>query len=119
MIWHSGSEAGLRGYKFTYDGFSRLKDAIYGEGEQLSNNLNRFNEQVTGYDKNGNILGLLRYGQTNTMSYGLIDNLNLVYNGNQLESVNDNATGHVFGNGMEFKDGASKEIEYEYDVMVI
>lgn len=62
----------------------RLKDAIYGEGEQLSNNLNRFNEQVTGYDKNGNILGLLRYGQTNTMSYGLIDNLNLVYNGNQL-----------------------------------
>ena len=78
MIWHSGSEAGLRGYKFTYDGFSRLKDAIYGEGEQLSNNLNRFNEQVTGYDKNGNILGLLRYGQTNTMSYGLIDNLNLV-----------------------------------------
>ena len=60
MIWHSGSEAGLRGYKFTYDGFSRLKDAIYGEGEQLSNNLNRFNEQVTGYDKNGNILGLLR-----------------------------------------------------------
>ena len=116
MIWHSGSEAGLRGYKFTYDGFSRLKDAIYGEGEQLSNNLKRFNEQVTGYDKNGNILGLLRYGQTNTMSYGLIDNLNLVYNGNQLESVNDNATGHVFGNGMEFKDGASKEIEYEYDV---
>ena len=115
MTWHSGSEAGLRGYKFTYDGFSRLKDAIYGEGEQLSNNLNRFNEQVTGYDKNGNILGLLRYGQTNTMSYGLIDNLNLVYNGNQLESVNDNATGHVFGNGMEFKDGASKEIEYEYD----
>ena len=53
--------------------------------------------------------------QTNTMSYGLIDNLNLVYNGNQLQSVNDNATGHVFGNGMEFKDGASKEIEYEYD----
>ena len=113
MIWHSGSEAGLRGYKFTYDGFSRLKDAIYGEGEQLSNNLNRFNEQVTGYDKNGNILGLLRYGQTNTMSYGLIDNLNLVYNGNQLESVNDNATGHVFGNGMEFKNDLGKPWKYQ------
>lgn len=61
MTWHSGSEAGLRGYKFTYDGFSRLKDAVYGEGELLSNNTNHFNEQVTGYDKNGNILGLLRY----------------------------------------------------------
>ena len=115
MTWHSGSEDGLRGYKFTYDGFSRLKDAIYGEGELLSNNTNRFNEQVTGYDKSGNILGLLRYGQINAMSYGLVDNLNLVYNGDQLRSVNDNATDHVFGNGMEFKDGTSKEIEYEYD----
>ena len=27
----------------------------------------------------GNILGLLRYGQTGTDSYGLIDNLNLTY----------------------------------------
>jgi hypothetical protein len=33
MTWHSGSEDGLRGYKFVYDGFSRLKDAVYGEGE--------------------------------------------------------------------------------------
>ena len=115
MTWKVGTETVLRGYKFTYDGFSRLKDAIYGEGELLINNTNHFTEQVTGYDKNGNILGLLRYGQTNTMSYYLVDNLNLVYNGNQLQSVNDNATGHVFGNGMEFKDGASKEIEYEYD----
>lgn len=41
--------------------------------------------------------------------------MNLVYNGNQLQSVNDNATGHVFGNGMEFKDGANTAIEYEYD----
>ena len=40
----------------------------------------------------GNILALLRYGQTGADSYGLIDNLNLTYNGNQLESVYDNAT---------------------------
>ena len=49
----------------------------------------------------GNILGLLRYGQTDVDSYGLIDNLNLTYNGNQLQSVYDNATNSVFGNGME------------------
>lgn len=64
MTWRSGSETGLRGYKFTYDGFSRLKDAIYGEGERFSNNFNRINEQVTGYDKNGNILGLLATGKS-------------------------------------------------------
>ena len=63
--------------QFHYDGLSRLKDAIYGEGTNLKQNRNRFNEQITGYDKMGNILGLLRYGQTDADSYGLVDNLNL------------------------------------------
>ena len=104
-----------KGYSFTYDGLSRLKDAVYGEGASLNQNRNRFNEQITGYDKMGNILGLLRYGQTGTDSYGLIDNLNLTYNGNQLQSVYDNATNSVFGNGMEFKDAAHETVEYVYD----
>ena len=120
MCWQSG-EGGIvadsqgKGYSFTYDGLSRLKDAIYGEGTNLKQNRNRFNEQITGYDKMGNILGLLRYGQTDADSYGLIDNLNLTYNGNQLQSVYDNATNSVFGNGMEFKDNANETVEYEYD----
>ena len=104
-----------KGYSFTYDGLSRLKDAVYGEGTSLNQNRNRFNEQITGYDKMGNILGLLRYGQTGADSYGLIDNLNLTYNGNQLQSVYDNATNSVFGNGMEFKDAAHETVEYAYD----
>ncbi len=104
-----------KGYSFTYDGLSCLKDAVYGEGTSLNQNGNRFNEQITGYDKMGNILGLLRYGQTGTDSYGLIDNLNLTYNGNQLQSVYDNATNSVFGNGMEFKDNAHETVEYAYD----
>ena len=104
-----------KGYSFTYDGLSRLKDAVYGEGTSLNQNRNRFNEQITGYDKMGNILGLLRYGQTGTDSYGLIDNLNLTYNGNQLQSVYDNATNSVFGNGMEFKDVVHETVEYAYD----
>ena len=104
-----------KGYSFTYDGLSRLKDAVYGEGTSLNQNRNRFNEQITGYDKMGNILGLLRYGQTGADSYGLIDNLNLTYNGNQLQSVYDNATNSVFGNGMEFKDAAHETVEYVYD----
>ena len=73
------------------------------------------NEQVTGYDKNGNITGLLRYGQTGASTYGLIDNLNLVYEGNQLKSVYDNAINSFYGNGMEFKDGVDATIEYIYD----
>ena len=104
-----------KGYRFSYDGLSRLKNAIYGEGPSLSDSPDLFNEQVTGYDKNGNITGLLRYGRTSAGGYGLVDNLNLTYNGNQLQSVYDNATNPVYGNGMEFKDGASLPVEYFYD----
>ncbi|WP_270439471.1 RHS repeat domain-containing protein [Bacteroides bouchesdurhonensis] len=115
MSWKSGAETSERGYHFTYDGLSRLKDAIYGEGISLAVNPNRFNEQITGYDKMGNILGLKRYGQTSSTGYGLIDNLNLTYNGNQLQSVKDIATSAVYGNGTEFKDGTHQRTEYTYD----
>ena len=117
MTWKSGGSAATNemGYRFTYDGLSRMKDAIYGEVNTLSINHNRFNEQITGYDKMGNILGLLRYGQTSATGYGLVDNLNLVYNGNQLQSVDDHAPNSVYGNGMEFKDNANQPVEYGYD----
>ena len=117
MTWKSGGSAATNemGYRFTYDGLSRMKDAIYGETNTLSINQNRFSEQITGYDKMGNILGLLRYGQTSATGYGLVDNLNLVYNGNQLQSVDDHAPNSVYGNGMEFKDNANQPVEYGYD----
>ena len=117
MTWKSGGSAVTNemGYRFTYDGLSRMKDAIYGETNTLSINQNRFSEQITGYDKMGNILSLLRYGQTSATGYGLVDNLNLVYNGNQLQSVDDHAPNSVYGNGMEFKDNANQPVEYGYD----
>ena len=117
MTWKSGGSAATNemGYRFTYDGLSRMKDAIYGETNTLSINQNRFSEQITGYDKMGNILSLLRYGQTSATGYGLVDNLNLVYNGNQLQSVDDHAPNSVYGNGMEFKDNANQPVEYGYD----
>ncbi len=115
MTWKTGDSSADKGYKYSCDGLSRLTDAVYGEETSLSANADRFNEQVTGYDKNGNITGLLRYGQTGASTYGLIDNLNLAYEGNQLKSVYDNVTNSVYGNGMEFKDGVDATIEYKYD----
>lgn len=115
MTWQGGTETTTRGYKFTYDGLSRLKDATYGEGNAISLNANRFNEQVTGYDKMGNILGLKRYGQTSTTGYSVIDDLSLTYQGNQLKKVTDGSTGSAFNGGFEFKDGANAATEYEYD----
>ena len=70
----------------------------------MSQSPGHYNEHVTGYDKMGNILGLLRYGRTSATDYGLVDDLNLTYNGNRLQSVHDAATASVYGNGMDFKD---------------
>ena len=92
-----------------------MKNAIYGERSTLRTNPNRFNEQVTAYDKMGNILGLLRHGQTSATEYGLIDNLNLTYACNRLQAVKDNATHSVYGNGMGFKYGVNQSVEYLYD----
>ena len=115
MTWQAGGETILHGYKFTYDGLNRMLDAIYGEGTSLNSNTNRFTEKVTGYDKNGNILALQRYGQTGASSYGLIDNLTLTLDGNQLNRVDDASTATAYNNGFEFKDAVKQANEYAYD----
>ena len=115
MTWKAGNETMLRGYKFTYDGLNRMLDAIYGEGTNIGSNANRFTEKVTGYDKNGNILALQRYGQTGASSYGLIDNLTFTLNGNQLNRVDDAVTSSAYNNGFEFKDAVKQADEYAYD----
>lgn len=114
MTW-SADSLDVHGYRFFYDGFSRLTDAVYGEGRLLNENPNRFSERVTAYDKMGNILALKRYGQTDSSVYGLIDDLSLSYDGNQLKSVNDNSINSVYADGFEFKDGAKLDTEYVYD----
>ena len=115
MTWQAGGETTTRGYKFTYDGLNRMLDAVYGEGTSLNTNVNRFTEKVTGYDKNGNILALQRYGQTGTSSYGLIDNLTFTLDGNQLNRVDDAVTASAYNNGFEFKDAVKQANEYAYD----
>ena len=94
MNWNA--DGSNHSYNFTYDGANRLLDAIHGTGA--------YTEKVTGYDKNGNILGLQRYGN------GLIDDLTYTYSGNQLTKVEDTT-----GNSAGFSNGASTANEYTYD----
>ena len=115
MTWKSGNESTVRGYKFTYDGLDRMLNATYGETASISTNANRFSENVTGYDKNGNIKGLQRYGQLSSTSYGLIDNLTLTLNGNQLSCVEDAVSTAAYGTNTAFVNGASVAGEYAYD----
>lgn len=115
MTWQNGTGQPERGYKFEYDLLNRLTNAHYGEGSKLSENSDQYTEQITDYDKMGNILGLLRYGKTSATGYGLIDNLSFTLDGNRLKSVNDVSTLQAYGNGFEFKDNTKQTIEYSYD----
>ena len=115
MTWKSGNESTVRGYKFTYDGLDRMLNATYGETAGISTNANRFSENVTGYDKNGNIKGLQRYGQLSSAAYGMIDNLTLTLNGNQLNRVDDAVAASTYNGDFEFKNGANAADEYSYD----
>ena len=115
LTWKSGNESAVRGYKFTYDGLNRMLNAMYGETAALNANTNRFSESVTGYDKNGNIRSLQRFGQTGANSYGLIDNLTFHLDGNRLNRVDDAVTTSAYNGGFDFKDGAKQAGEYAYD----
>ena len=94
MSWTANGSS--HSYSFTYDGVNRMLNATHGTGA--------YNEKVTSYDKNGNIIELQRYNTS------LVDNLTYTYNGNQLTIVED-ATGNATG----FTNGASTSNEYVYD----
>ena len=115
VIWRTGM-SGMRGYKFVYDGLNRLTEANYGEGIYISNNMGRFTERITEYDKHGNIKGIERYGKTAASQYGLVDKLSFGYSGNHMTFVNDQANVSSTGQGFHFINGdSSMGNEYQYN----
>ena len=111
--WKSADYSQKRGYKFTYDGANRLTQAVYGEKDNLGTNTNRYNEKVTTYDKNGNIKKFERRGKMQSGSYGVIDNLTITYNGNQLKSVTEGAAELTYAGSLDYK--GSKGSAYSYN----
>ena len=105
-----------RCYQFRYDGLNRLTDAHFsGSVYDPKFPAGNFAEHVTAYDKNSNILGLSRYGQTGAGSFGLIDSLTYSLQGNRITRVDDAATASAYGGGFEFKDAVKQDNEYVYD----
>ena len=115
MTWKAGNESTVRGYKFTYDGLDRMLNGTYGESEQLNSNSGRYSENVTGYDKNGNITGLERYGRSGSSSYGMCDALTYTLNGNQMIRVDDLVSIGAGNDETDFKDAVKQANEYTYD----
>jgi len=104
--WKTANDRTHRWYTYDYDPMNRIK--------QATDNTNRYSLHTISYDKNGNILSLVRKGHTNAQatSFGTMDALTYGYGiGNTLEKVTD-TSGNTFG----FTDGNNTNIDYEYDV---
>ena len=114
MTWRTANNS-EQNYSFTYDGANRMLDAIYSEGYSMNQNVDRYTEKVTEYDKNGNIKKLQRYGQTGSSTFGLVDNLTYTYNGNKVTRVDDAVTATSYTGGTNFVNGANTNNEYVYD----
>ncbi|HEX8577235.1 MAG TPA: RHS repeat-associated core domain-containing protein [Flavobacterium sp.] len=99
----ANSDNSLKNYNYRYDALNRLTFA--------TDNLDRYSENLN-YDKNGNIMDLVRKGATNpnATAFGIMDQLTYRYDaGNKLLKVEDTA-------GEEgFKDGTSVGNDYIYD----
>ena len=105
----------LRGYDFAYDGLNRLEESTYSEGAGMSQNKNRYSENILSYSPNGSIERLQRYGKKNNGTFGLIDDLTYSYNGNQIKAISDKAGSLLYNGSFDFKDGANADVEYFYD----
>ena len=115
MQWQTSKDNVLRGYDFAYDGLNRLEESTYAEGADMSQNKNRYSENVLSYSANGSIERLQRYGKKNNGAFGLIDDLTYSYNGNQIQAISDKAGSLLYDGSFDFKDGANADVEYFYD----
>ena len=115
MQWQTSKDNVLRGYDFAYDGLNRLEESTYSEGAGMSQNKNRYSENILSYSANGSIKRLHRYGKKNNGTFGLIDDLTYSYNGNQIMAISDKAGSLLYNGSFDFKDGANADVEYFYD----
>ena len=108
--WATNSDNGIiRSYGYKYDNLNRLKESISAKSGVINN---AYNETLW-YDKNGNITGLTRNGESETAQQ--IDNLDYTYandnKSNQLIKVIDSSN-----KTLGFIDNAQTTDAYTYDL---
>ncbi len=106
-----------RAYSYVYDDLNRITDAFYKvkgtSGSYGALNWGNYELKDVTYDKNGNILTLVRTGNYYNAK---IDDLVYEYNsGNKLMKVSDSGTTHNNLKDQGFKDGFTGTIEFSYD----
>lgn len=106
----------LRKYSYRYDNLNRLLKATYQKPGTAVSVTNSYNEELS-YDKNGNILTLLRNGGQDTNVAHQIDNLQYSYdplNPNRLKKVFD-STNITEGFSDDSNGLSDPQDDYEYD----
>ena len=96
-----------RSYVYGYDALNRITDATGTKDD-------RYDVGGIIYDKNGNILNLMRKGHTTAaaITFSKMDDLVYTYDsGNKLQKVTDRVTSPTTG----FKDGSNTGNDYSYD----
>ena len=101
-----------RGYNFFYDNRNQLVKAKYLEDNTNNDHYSTEYE----YDIMSNITSLKRRGLQDGGTYGLIDDLECNYNGNQLMSVDDKVTSPTYSNAADFHGTSTNGVGgYAYD----
>ena len=113
--WRTSTDNTLRKYGYYYDAMNRLTYSSYAKpvsSASVTPTTYSYNEQIGGYDKNGNITLIIRLGDLDSdVDYIPIDLLTYTYDaGNRLLKVEDSSN-HPEG----FKDGANSGNDYDYD----
>ncbi len=112
--WRTQNDNVLRKYGYQYDNLNRLTNAIYQKPGASIPVSNSYNESLN-YDKNGNIMGLIRNGNIEGATpANVIDNLTYTYDTNipnRLIKVSDNPTTAISG----FRDGTNIGDDFSYD----
>ena len=106
----------VSGYGFSYDYQNRLIRAVYGEGSGLADNGGRYSEMIS-YGANGNIIHHLNTGSRDG-TYGTVQDVYAVYDGNRLKSVTDNISSPIHYNNQFLSvsgDDNGQGYQYIYD----
>ena len=118
VVWSSSRKWERQSYIYRYDPANRLTGAIYRNFTTplISNN---YDVPLISYDANGNITNVRRNGRVYGGGFGLMDDLNYQYVGNQLMAVNDAVSNRATGSGDFFdrngRKGSETDPEYRYD----
>ncbi|MFP7658360.1 DUF6443 domain-containing protein [Chryseobacterium proteolyticum] len=126
--WNTKSDNTLRRYDYYYDTLNRFNFAQYAKPNLSVPQTGSYSEWTT-YDLNGNIKTMGRYGNQDTNTPILIDQLQYTYSGNRLLSIKDisqNLSGYPYfatpneitydnnGNMTSHKDKDITKIGYNY-----